>query len=539
MDATDTLRSLLALHDRLATGRLSVKEQDQTVDLYLLDGNLIASQASDDAWRLVDELVGAGHLPEARAEHFRNLTPEALAVLRKVGSDPVVSLVAKSVPEEILDRALEYRLEDNVSRFIRCPLTPTFQPGALPWVDNIQIGLPTFDRIVRVSGMSPPQLHGLLPQDDMKDEEVFDSGIFDLTDLRESLGLAPQDDDIEEIDDLEEMVSEEVVATPASPSDEAPPTQDLSTNGVEEAFSVDPDTETTEVDHDSSMFANPFTDQAPPPSSDHASPEQEDTETEPLSPSATWTEPATDPWGDAFEDEPRTDEVAREGSTHPSVPPQPQGAAPPAPRIEAASPDTAAPAPIPAEPTVPVYAPRRSSRGTSDDLEAFAGEGDDGRGGGADGVFVSESEHLDTVDLEAAQRAHRLTPTLGAPTLGDEEAEHKILVTNEVLGLIASCFEQERRGQGAAIVQILVDGRPREYGPLLHDIAVRRNGTLPPQPLIANLRARPEAEQRRLIHDGLLDLLDRALDRAAEELEEEQFDHVLEESAGYRQRFGL
>ena len=49
----------------------------------------------------------------------------------------------------------------------------------------------------------------------------------------------------------------------------------------------------------------------------------------------------------------------------------------------------------------------------------------------------------------------------------------------------------------------------------------------------------PLSEQRHLLNQGMLDLLDRALDKAADELPEDDFDGVLAQVMGYRQRLVL
>lgn len=178
----------------------------------------------------------------------------------------------------------------------------------------------------------------------------------------------------------------------------------------------------------------------------------------------------------------------------------------------------------------------------ADDLEAFAG-GDGSRGGGRDGSFVQDKRTLDrveVVDVAEEPAPGRAEPTYAAPTLAESDALEKIAVANHVLQAVSGAFDRDLgHGRGVATVQLLLDGRPRAYVPLFEGLRAQAGGRLPSEALLHNLRQRPEPEQRRLLNQGLLDLMDRALDRAAEELEDATLDAVLEKVVGYRQRIGL
>jgi hypothetical protein len=53
-----------------------------------------------------------------------------------------------------------------------------------------------------------------------------------------------------------------------------------------------------------------------------------------------------------------------------------------------------------------------------------------------------------------------------------------------------------------------------------------------------NLQRRPEAQRRKLVSRGLADLIDRALARGAEGLDDAHLDQMLTRVAGYRERLG-
>lgn len=181
---------------------------------------------------------------------------------------------------------------------------------------------------------------------------------------------------------------------------------------------------------------------------------------------------------------------------------------------------------------------------SADDLDAFGGEEDRHRGGGG-GTFVTEAHNLDRVELIDIDLNERTEPSasslsFAAPTLTESDAVAKIEVANEVLAVLSGAIDTARgKLRGATTVQLLVDGRPRHYTALFEGIRVSSTGGLPSGDLLLNLRRRPATEQRRLLNQGMIDLLDRALDKAADELPEQVFDEILERVMGYRQRLGL
>jgi hypothetical protein len=182
---------------------------------------------------------------------------------------------------------------------------------------------------------------------------------------------------------------------------------------------------------------------------------------------------------------------------------------------------------------------------SEDDLDAFSGELDRVRGGEKTGTFVTRSHNLDRIEIldlatpdDSAAKARE--GAYAAPSLTEADALGKIEVANDVLTTLAKAIDQEKGApRGASTIQILVDGRPRPYVALFEGVRVTSTGGLPSRSLLENLRRRPPSEQRRLLNQGLLDLLDRSLDKAADEISERRFDTVLERVMGYRQRMGL
>ena len=173
---------------------------------------------------------------------------------------------------------------------------------------------------------------------------------------------------------------------------------------------------------------------------------------------------------------------------------------------------------------------------SADDLEAFSGEEDARRGGSSGGQFTGDQ--LDVVDFEEVE--HLRKGNFAAPSLSENDMVTKVEVANEVLEVISTAFNSTHgEGHGSTAIQLLVDGSPSQYSALFEATRVSTLGTLPPPAILRNVRQRPEPEQRRLLNQGMLDLLDRALSRAADDLPDEAIDSVLERVVGYRQRLGL
>jgi hypothetical protein len=182
----------------------------------------------------------------------------------------------------------------------------------------------------------------------------------------------------------------------------------------------------------------------------------------------------------------------------------------------------------------------------ADDLDFFS-DHDTNRGADGDGRFKTDTHHLDKVEVGTLSGEHaRGTPAeaphagFGAPVLSEADARQKIRVANDVLSAVSAAFDiAEGMGRGRAVLQLLVDGGPSQFAPLLQDLVVSEHGALPAAGVLSNLAERPPTEHRRLLNDSLVDLIDRALSSAADELPEEQLDDVLSAIAGYRQRLGL
>lgn len=188
---------------------------------------------------------------------------------------------------------------------------------------------------------------------------------------------------------------------------------------------------------------------------------------------------------------------------------------------------------------------------TEDDMEAFS-DHDEVRGATdpGQGKFTTDAHNLDRV--EVADTAPTPEPEteieadgvpqakFGAPTLTDTDASGKIAVANEVLVEIATLFDTEQgQGAGRAALQLLIDGTSGRFAGLLDDVTAAEDGHIEPRLVLRNLADRPMTEHRRLLNEGLADLIERAMSIAADELDGDAVDAMLERVAGYRHRMGL
>ena len=175
----------------------------------------------------------------------------------------------------------------------------------------------------------------------------------------------------------------------------------------------------------------------------------------------------------------------------------------------------------------------------------YAGRGGAGEGGGK---FSTDTHNLDKVSLDAEPPApdeaievdEAPASRFGAPGLSESDALAKIEVINDVLRNVVTAFDGNNgSGRGREVVQLLVEGSPNRYSALFATLEIPDSGELPPDDLVANLQARPPSEQRLLLNQALSDLIERALSTVADELPEEVIDTLLEKTAGYRGRLGL
>jgi hypothetical protein len=151
-----------------------------------------------------------------------------------------------------------------------------------------------------------------------------------------------------------------------------------------------------------------------------------------------------------------------------------------------------------------------------------------------------DSELLDMPEAEPAALVGAVSLNFSGPRLADEDARAKIEVVNEVLHTVRAAIDHLNGGGGGhARIQLIVDGSSGPFAALFGGIELQVDGRLPVEPVLKNLRKRPVTEHRPLLQRASIDIIERALSLASEDLDEAQMDEVLVKVVGYQQRLGI
>ncbi len=475
--SSDTTQTTLALRRQLddgTTGRLTTREPSgKVVDVYVMNGAVVAAHAEDDPAQLVRRLVILGTLDEAH-------TPTLISGSHD-GS--IADKLHDFVPEEGLIEVLFSRFKDNLTRFLSSPGRCVFSELEAIFVSNLQFSHDTSALLAEA-------------------EEV----------LARTSGLT------------------------ASPADQ-----------VRVALSSQPATLPTEKELVRRVPSGGCT-------------LEELLKTSPFETHETL---------DLLADMLQRGALVAEGAQAPIL-------AAEAPSSQDSEPLPPEPAPPPDEDAAPITRPMMrdlSFQSTpdehleDDELAMFA-DHDQERGGLGDGQFSGEVR--DRVDLSDVLVPHgnmldkfteedveplemgeadgsedegpvdRVQMKFTEPRLTDQEALRKLQVVNGVLEQLAKAFDAAQgSGGGQAQIQLLLDGSPGGYSLLFYKVEARHDGTINPNAVVHNLQRRPVAEHRRLLNNGLLNMIERALSAACESLDDDTLDSVLESIAGYQQAIGL
>ena len=491
-------RKLLSLLNDKATGRLEVGAGGSTLSVYVLHGEVVAAVSADDERQLLHLLRLLGELPPPALDELEARIDSGASVFGE--------LLTASPPS--LDDLLAKRFRQNLCDFVASLEKPTYAPQKGVFVDNIQMGHASRPLVeaccafaTKAQRIDPDQL---LVRGPAKPRNQVSEAVAQL------LGSEPQ------------TVYALTLKIPMEPTAARCLLVDLVSEGVAKVPGAEPERPRRST-HAPEPPPKPHQRVAPEPAPPSSLPPDDDVESEDgvvqiteFNGGTRAEERGAPPLSDlAPEDNEAEDfNVATEGSGG-------------APRSLA---DWLADA----------------THVDDDELDFFS-DHDHERGSAEDGAFSTESHNLDKVDvtdfgeeeiLEAEEAPS--AAKYSSPVLEEDAAEAKIGVASHMLRQIVHAFDEaEGPGAGRAAMQLLVDGPPPKYVALLNGLIVAEDGALPSGRVLANLYARPVEEHRRLINDGLLDLMERALSKAADELPDELFDAVYESVAGYKQRLGL
>ncbi len=489
------------------------------LSIYVLHGEVVAAVSADDERQLLHLLRLRGELPDD--------TMDALEARCDAGESIFGDLLTANPSS--LEELLAQRFRQNLCDYVASLEKPTYAPQKGVFVDNIQMGHESRPLVeaccafaTKAQRIDPDQL---LIRGNVAPRGGASTIVADL------LGTDPQ------------SVYALTLRIPLEPTTTRCLLVDLVTEGVARVPGADP---TPEPAKRNTAEPQPVAEPEPEPESEpEPEPEPRPTRkpTDPMRP-PTFDEDDVESEDGVVQltDEPRADDDG--GATTPvsDLPPEDN---------EAEDFDVAVDDP-PSEggsDGVPRSLADWLSDAThvdEDELDFFS-DHDHERGGAEEGAFSTETHNLDKVDVTAFDEDEVLeaeevpsAAKYSSPVLEEEAAEAKVEVASHMLRQIVKAFDEaDGPGAGCAAMQLLVDGAPPKFVALLTGLRISEEGALPTGRLLANLYARPVEEHRRLINDGLLDLMERALSKAADELPDELFDAVYENVAGYKQRLGL
>jgi hypothetical protein len=531
-------KALIRYLEKGATGRIWVSEGNLEVSVYVQEGNLLAAEAPDDALHYLRRLAVENGLTKPRAAELQQ---------QAESGEPVFGYIVDEARPELLDKVLQDRFYDNMARFMGSAEKPQFELTAGVFVDNLQMGLVPKDVLFDagsmwdaastvdldqelIRGPERPRLAkevkvihalgdgglvgALLPK--LPYEPIAGRALIATMLSSRVLALKPREEPVEDDvsaawedelpDEDTEMVERESSPSSANKPAARQPTQDLPPNRTPTHDSDEEDSEVIQ------RVAGAAVAEAPPPR-------------------------VADVAEEPREDDTTVVETAKKGKAKRKE--SDEGLA----DLRTAS-DWIA----------------QGGAEIEDDLDAFA-DHDEVRGSSGGGGAFSTAEHnLDRVEVGVAEEedgprepvaprqpdpeeleADELPQAkYGAPTLTDDLAIDKIEVAQDALGKIADAFDEEKgAGAGRAALQLLVEGSPGAFSHLFADVQVNDQNRMSAKHILRNLYQRPLSEHRKLLNDGLIDLIERALSMGADELSDEAVDAMLEHVAGYRQRIGF
>lgn len=479
-------RTLLDHLERRDTGRLKVGRGPSLLVVFVVDGEIVAAHSADDPKAILRRLVLAGALPRDEA-----------AI---IGDGPVEDAwesILESARPELLDAVFHDRYIENLTRFVAATARPTFTALPMVLVENMHLG---HDASVLVDGAVAAAADALRIELDA----VLDPGIEDPQTVLEQIVVRLCRRGLDVATLLDEV-----------------PSEPLTTRALLYRM-VDADVLHRRGDPE---VPNPV---GEPVGYDPA----EDIDDDPTSPSEPTPLPAVEREAanqelDLATDEQSTDVVE---SPEPDAQVDSEGAG------DLSSLSAWMNHGVEVEEDLDAFGDHDQDRGAAIDPDADAQQ---------DGAFTTEAHNLDKVEVvdtldEVIEVGETPGAKYSAPVLSYDDLTHKVEVANSVLSVIAEKMDASAgAGSGQTTIQLMIDGSAGPHVHLFHGIKADEDGEIDEDDLLHNIQAKPPTEHRRMVNQGLLDLIDRALSYAMEELPDEAIDEVLETTVGYRQRMGL
>ena len=518
--------------------------------VYLMQGEILACHAPDDGRQVIRRLVNNGALTESQGATFAQ---------RVAAGERLDDLLYGQVPDDLLGDLMAARFRQNLQEFLGQPGTPNFEPMEAIFVDNIQTAHDTLrllgDLEARRQRTRPLRVRlqdVTIRPGRGRPSRLEEARLLDLCDgvvrLRDFVGNSPFEEG-ETLDLIYEMIETGVLrADGYFPSDDDEPTE----------VGAEPDEELIDIAASALEPLDAWTEDAPrlgPVPSKGLD-------------AGAWGQTSQDETTAAVEVE--SDEVELTMPTAPTPSADAVAAALAAEELLRQDAELALRAEMERELTdedstpdgASVVRPPGFDYDMPDDVDLSLFEDVDrevGRGRG-EGSYVGSVKDLVEVpelpsrmvdedgiieassieELTDEERAQVKTITFGAPVLEDTDVRRALEVVNRAMRDVARTFDENNGpGSGQALVQILIEGTPAEFNALFRGVDARKDGAIPIEMVLRNLRERPKSEHRQLVHRGVEDLLDRALTLSCDELEDEAADFVTARVLMYQKQIDL
>lgn len=535
-----SLRNELLRHlDDGTTGSLSVVARGGLLRLYVMNGEILASDSPEDDGQILRRTVAAGITDRGTAA----------ALMRRAQDTPIAELLFEALPEDVAQRLIFDRFRENVGNWLSADSPADFE--ALPTIfhPNLQVGHDSRELLGRLEVVLSRTLSlrtggGFqlrLYRGPVAAEHAEAVALAELVGTGRTVAQVLRISPFEELHTLDRLAlmleDEELVthedAKPQAETVELPPSpaaspEDAPTPAHTAAEMVQAVVEFDEAEDDASQDEG-FEDLIEAVEAADSEPAAVDA----MAASRTQT---AESW-----------ESPDVGQTPEPVEPT---------RVATIAAAEAGPTDQPEDKEdgtifrVSSANPEAMALDMSDDDLALFEDHDGGRGTNPfsytgqevadDRIDLNSREEVLAIEQPQEERPSSVQMRYAGPALTNADARRKIDTANEILRNMAAALDDKNGiGSGNATIQLLLEGSPAEFAVLFRDVRANSDGGANADSILSNLRRRPPTEHRRLLNRALSDLIERAMNAAAEELDDDVLDEVLESCAGYQQRLGL
>ncbi|MCP4807231.1 MAG: hypothetical protein GY913_21350 [Proteobacteria bacterium] len=473
---TELRDQLLHLLDEGMLGCVRADVGAHQVALYIMDGHVLAATSEQDDQNFLRRLIAAGHLEKGQVKHLAKLA----------NGHTVGSTLWEVIEPPVCEQITFDRFRENLAAFLTGAGGATFEPMEALFVGHLQVGHDSRamvgDLEVLLGRSAALRTHtgmATLVSPKTKPRKKGLLPVWHLLDSDTTVGQIVQSSPLEELATLDVLV-------------EMMDAGNLMAQAVMEPEEFDEEELLAEIER----ATGPLPLMTEDPSAPLPDPELEETVDDPEQ-----AEPELVLDREGFQRAPDVDVYEQE---------------------------------------LAMFADNDISRGAGEEGH-FSKSVDELNAERVDLTFLEETADADVVEMPSApEGASGVRMNFGGPALSNPDALAKITVANDVLIALSSAYDtQSSAGAGSAQVQLLLDGAPSEFAALFVGLEAASDGEAPPAAMLQNLRKRPATEHRRYLNRALADLIERAMNMGAENLDDEHVDAFLEKCVGYQARLGL